>query len=202
MPGTARVRNNFHPQPVGLAPGPPAPPRARRDLRPRAAGLQPRWGRRPGAAEQPTGSRSDFLTVRNEIPQGDSKGNEAGTLRASRPAALPVSGTRFLNKVGRVRAREGRGLTCAPEARKAHKPLSRPGTPLPCILHSFRPGSCTARWWWWWWALGMGRSFHLGSNPASLLFTHKGLCVGSPSPLPFRPVERSAGDFLNHLLVT
>lgn len=170
MPGTARVRSNFHPQPVGLAPGPPAPPRARRDLRPRAAGLQPRWGRRPGAAEQPTGSRSDFLTVRNEIPQGDSKGNEAGTLRASRPAALPVSGTRFLNKVGRVRAREGRGLTCAPEARKAHKPL----TPLPCILNAFRPGSCTA---WWWWGSGDGQIFPLGfQSSVSPFHPQRALC--------------------------
>lgn len=196
MPGTARVRSNFHPQPVGLAPGPPAPPRARRDLRPRAA----RWGRRPGAAEQPTGSRSDFLTVRNEIPQGDSKGNEAGTLRASRPAALPVSGTRFLNKVGRVRAREGRDLTCAPEARKAHKPQGRPlpdlGHPSSVSCTPFVPILALHG------ALGFGRPFHLGSNPASLFFTHKGLCVGSPSFCFLRPVVRSAGDFLNLLLVS
>lgn len=179
MPGTARVRSNFLPQPVGLAPGPPAPPRARRDLRRRATRLQPRWGRRPGAAEQRTGSRSDFLTVRNEIPQGDSKGNEAGTLRASQPAALPVSGTRFLNKVGRVRAREGRGLTCAPRARKAHKPQGRA---FPDLGHP-SPASCTplVPFLALHGALEIGKSFHLGSSPASLLFTHKGLCVGSPS---------------------
>lgn len=132
-----------------------------------------------GAPEQPTGSRSDFLTVRNEIPQGDSKGNEAGTLRASRPAALPVAGTRFLNKVGRVRAREGKGLTCAPEARKAHQPQGRPlpdlGHPSSASCTPFVPILALHG------ALGFGRPIHLGSNPASLFFTHKGLCVGSPS---------------------
>lgn len=117
------------------------------------------------------GSRSDFLTVRNEIPQGDSKGNEAGTLRASRPAALPVSGTRFLNKVGRVRAREGRGLTCAPEARKAHKPQGRPfpdlGHPSPASCTLLVPILAQCR------ALGISICFHSCSNPASPLFTHK-----------------------------
>lgn len=160
----------FSPLAGGAGARSPAPPRARRDLRPRAAGLQPWWGRRPGATEQPMGSRSDFLTVRNEIPQGDSKGNEAGTLRASQPAALPVSGTRFLNKVGRVRAREGRGLTCAPEARKAHKPQGRPfpdpGYPSPasCTLFVLILALRSA--------LGIGKCFHPCSNPASLLFTH------------------------------
>lgn len=201
MPGTARVRSNFHPQSVGLAPGPPTPPRARRDLRPRAASLQPRWGRRPGAAEQPTGSRSDFLTVRNEIPQGDSKGNEAGTLRASPPAALPVSGTRFLNKVGRVRAREGRGLTRALRGEEGAPatgtPPPRPGTPFLCILHSRRPHSRTA------WSSGVRQTFPLGFQSSfSLFHPQRALCWFTPFLLPFRPVVRSAGDFLNLLLVS
>lgn len=124
------------------------------------------------------GSRSDFLTVRNEIPQGDSKGNEAGTLRASRPAALPVSGTRFLNKVGRVRAREGRGLTCAPEARKAHKPQGRPfphpGHPSPASCTFFVPILALRS------TLGVGRCFHPCSNPL-LRPQRKDFVLGPPS---------------------
>lgn len=76
------------------------PPQFWLDLRPKAGLALVSSGGGAPAAAAPTVPRPHFLGVRNGIPLGDSKGNETRTLRASRPAAaLPVSGTRFLNEV-------------------------------------------------------------------------------------------------------
>ncbi|XP_073072014.1 uncharacterized protein [Manis javanica] len=106
---TARLPNDRAPWAAGAGPArrprvstrPPAPPAA---LLPPGAprptsrlSLSSHPDRRAGG-QAGMGLSSSGGASLPLLSQGDSKGNETGTLRASRPAALPVSGTRFLNK--------------------------------------------------------------------------------------------------------
>lgn len=156
VPGTARPLSYFHSELARVGARPPLPaPSLGPTCTPELPGSSRECGRRPRAADQSTSRRSRApisSPYEMKFHRGIRKEMRPGRSVLLGPPPFLSRGHGFLNKVGRVRGREGRGLTYARGRGGAEKAPNHQGSPPPasrtsllCSLHLFLTYSASAR---------------------------------------------------------
>lgn len=156
VPGTARPLSYFHSELARVGARPPLPaPSLGPTCTPELPGSSRECGRRPRAADQSTSRRSRApisSPYEMKFHRGIRKEMRPGRSVLLGPPPFLSRGHGFLNKVGRVRGREGRGLTYARGRGGAEKAPNHQGSPSPasrtsllCSLHLFLTYSASAR---------------------------------------------------------